>query len=367
MTIQWIDGFDWWGSNPSTITVQFDRLYTGTSITGIGSSYGRRAGSNGARIQGDEYLLRTGTSPFTVGYFGVAFRLDSLDAEKSFMYFNNSFYSLPMAIITVDIYGRLRMYNCDNGGPYTVLGYSPPNMILPNIWYYIEWKYTVTSSTSTGDCQVLLNGQDVFALSDGSPVGSGVDTRNQGNTSITNMDGAGLTGGVFRGGTGAYFDFDDWYIIDDTGVTNTTYLGDIRVDPIVPTGNGDLNQWLGQDSIPANNWTQVNALPCDEGTTYIADNNAGDINLFHFGALPATPTVSGIRGVQVSATAEKTMNNYQQFQQTVKSGGTLYPQTSVYLTAGYQTFHSLYEVDPNTSLLWTTTSLGNAQFGVENP
>src|SRR5437764_673985 len=68
------------------------------------------------------------------------------------------------------------------------------------------------------------------------------------------------SGNIGLGGVGRAY-LDDLYVCDATGTTNNTFLGDVRVHTLVPSGNGTDSGLTGSDGNQVNNYQLVNTVP----------------------------------------------------------------------------------------------------------
>lgn len=97
-------------------------------------------------------------------------------------------------------------------------------------WFYLEFK-ALFSTSSAGTCEIRINGQVVLT-----------------DTGLTNASGVSSASAVtFKGGNnhgaGNTCYVTDMYCLATSSGVNTTYLGDITVQEIYPTGAGVNSQW----------------------------------------------------------------------------------------------------------------------------
>src|SRR4029077_1029352 len=99
--------------------------------------------------------------------------------------------------------------------------------LLNSTWYYIEWKLTVDNTA--GVSEVRINGDVEINFSG--------DTQATVLSSIRQFQFEGEYD-VFSD-TGSVFSIDDIYVVDTTGsAPNNSFLGDVRVECLFPSGNG---------------------------------------------------------------------------------------------------------------------------------
>jgi hypothetical protein len=148
---------------------------------------------------------------------------------------------------------------------------------------------------------------------------------------------------------------------------NNDFLGPIRVLSLHPDADGDDEDWTlssGSDSYALVNETE----PVDGDSDYIEDTVTTNRTLFTYDDVPSGMG-DNIIGVQVVTNPRITNATPYDLINTIKSGGTLYPESAV--TIDNETFNGmghvmqLLESDPDTSTAWTASGLNGAQFGVE--
>lgn len=218
------------------------------------------------------------------------------------------------------------------GGSSTLATATSP--LLLNTWYIIE--FTATINSSTGSFAVALNTSTVLLS------GSGVNTQATGNAWI---DGVHLTGS---------WDADDLYIRNDT-----TRLGEVRCIADEPNADGDSSQWTPDSG--STHWNRVNAS--DGDASYVSDSTVNDLDLYKY---PSFASGGGtVVAVQVVACLRKDDAGTRSVKLEIKSGGTVYDQSSTGgLTSSYQYFAALEENDPATSAPWTDSNISAVQLGV---
>jgi hypothetical protein len=316
--------------------------------------------------------------------------------------------------LTVDAVGALRVRRgMTVGGNLsgTVLGTSSTNVGL-GAWHYIELKVKIDSSTGTVDVQ--LDGLNVLSL-------TGQNTQNSANNTANQIT-LGLCTLSFGNTISAYFD--DYYINDNSGSSNTSFLGDTSILCQFPSANGTLNNYtnvfasfvnganmvVGQQLKDSNgnvqrvqsitgtglnggsaptwattggattvsnqvtyvvvgsgtnpgaaNWMAVSETPNDDNNSYVTDATPGDIDRYTY------PSISGsqVFFANVCIRAEKDDSGTRTIRAAVKSGGTSADNgTDFALTLNsYVNFQGIFEKDPNTSVAWTVSGVNAAEFG----
>ena len=123
-----------------------------------------------------------------------------------------------------------------------------------NVWHYVELKMFL--SDTVGSIYAQVDG----AAETLSYVGTNgaLDTRNGGSGYFNWI--------YFVGTSSSSFDIDDLYICDDNGSVNNDFLGDVRVEAIFPSGNGNSSVLVGSDGNSTDNYALV-----DEATPSTGD------------------------------------------------------------------------------------------------
>lgn len=166
---------------------------------------------------------------------------------------------------------------------------SATNVIQVDTWHYIEMKILVADS---GTWEVRVDGVAVLS-------GSG-DTRN--------VAGAANVDTIQFYGTGGATYLDDFILLNgvDSGVVgrpNNTFIGDVFVEALFPTGNGNSSQFDGSDGNSTDNYLLVDELGSDGDTTYVESGVDDEKDTYQFGNTSGT---GGVAGVVAYARARRT-------------------------------------------------------------
>jgi len=225
----------------------------------------------------------------------------------------------------------------------TLLGTSTTGVFDAN-WHYVEVSATI--SDTVGTAVVRVDGTQVLSLSN-------VDTKNAGTNSTIDQVQLGIA-------SGAPLTVDDWYICDATGsAPYNTFLGDVRVQPLVGNGAG-TNTQLTPSVAP--NWDCTNELPYS-ATDYVSGSTVGQKDTYAMTDLAAGYT---ILGVKTKAIAKKTDAGTRNLKTVLRSGGTDYTDPSATALSGTDSpVWYIRTADPATSAAWTTTGINAMEVGVE--
>ncbi len=209
---------------------------------------------------------------------------------------------------------------------------------------------------------------EIYIKSDNSPNGI-VEVKKNGTqvsyTSSTDTAGTGygfgmvyLEGGMYTGTS----DYDDFYVCSSSGTVNNTYLGDLRVDALIPSGAGTYTQLTPS---AGSNYENVDETSQDGDTTYNEHATSGNKDTY---AYSNHPLGSGtIHGITLSTYARKTNTAAKSFRRVLRSNSTDDTGSDQSLGTGYALYEEVIEQDPGlaTPAAWTITNLNAAEFGFE--
>jgi len=249
-------------------------------------------------------------------------------------------------LLTIDYStGELKIYRGT-----TLLETSSFSLIANSTWHSIEVKFNIDNSTGSYD--VLLN--DVSVLS-----ASGIDTKENGinKETVNTLQWAGAEA-LNNDLAAEEFLMDDLYVLDTVGSNNTDFLGSAsRVVMLSANVDGTTNDFTPQTGI--NNFAMVDDDPASD-TDYNDGSTNGDIDEYGF----TNVSEPMILGVMLQTYSKPATNGTRTYRHRVRSGATVGNGIDIGV-ADDQTDRTLFEVDPNTSALWTKTNLNSAEFGVE--
>jgi hypothetical protein len=223
--------------------------------------------------------------------------------------------------------------------------YSVP--FSANVWYYFELKATIHDSN--GILQFRVNEYLALDL-------SSIDTRNGANAYVNKIGfGAGADSGNQH-----TLAIDDLYVCDNSGANNNDFLGDCRIDVILPNGAGYATQWTPS---AGSNYQCVDDALFDNGTDYVSEDTEGNQDTYAFADLPVG--IAGIKGIQTSLFAKRTDSGVAtKIKPVIRTGDTDYLKTEVTPTVNYYDYLEITEVNPATSAAWTKAELDDTEFGI---
>lgn len=209
-------------------------------------------------------------------------------------------------------------------------------------WGYLEVSATI--SDTVGTCEVRWNGVTVISFTG--------DTKNAGtNSSIDAI-------ALMRPNANVHYD--DFYLCDASGSSPfNTFLGEIRVQTLSPTGAGASTQWTPDTG---SNYARVNEIPYS-AANYAQDSTSGHRDTYAMADLSATPGT--ILAVQNNLILKRTDASAISVKPAIKSGATVYYGSSYATTATDTVARDLRTVDPATSAAWTASGVNALEAGQE--
>lgn len=218
--------------------------------------------------------------------------------------------------------------------------------VITNGWHILEFRATIADAG--GVFQARLDG------SVSNEINFSGDTKNAG--TATTIDAFTL----IEGGTA--WDFTDLAICDTTGSVNNTWFGETTVRTLSPNGNGNSSQLVGSDADSTDNYLLVDELPVNT-SDYVGSATVSQGDTYTLTDLVGTPTVYGI---QVNCHAGKSDAGAISAKVRIRTGSTDYTSSTLTPAAtGYGTISNIWEINPNTSTAWTSTTINSLEAGIE--
>ncbi len=251
--------------------------------------------------------------------------------------------------------------------PSTLLGASPGGTITPNKYHFIEVDIEIAN---TADVEVRVDGETVLTLSNvDTQASSGADgvgrvVLGEENTisQFISQESIKLPGGRTSLADTFEVHIDDFYICDTNGAVNNSFLGDIRVEPLWPTGAGDYAQW--DVSGGGSNFQAVDDVTPDATSTTVETDVIKELDLHEYDD-------SGGADGEVKALAanfwarQTTIGGFSSVVPAVKTGGAVYYGATAFplCVEEWNCYQYLFEINPDTSSVWTIAELNALQAG----
>lgn len=235
----------------------------------------------------------------------------------------------------------------------TVLATST-TAIATGVFYYMEFRVVI--SDTVGVVQYRVDG-----LLDATLDISSQDTNSGG---ANTWDGLKIGQWSCASGT-PVLDYDDLYLLDGvdstiTGAPNNDFLGDVRIDPLYGTADGNhqdstpstgTDQYAMVDETAPNDDTDYNTLTAAGKDTFVMQN--------------APVSGASIFGVQINMHAKKADAGIATMRALARVAGTTYNASTVNPADGYLYKRGIFNGNPADGAAWETADIDAAEFGYE--
>jgi hypothetical protein len=333
--LQWVDGFETY----SDLILYLQYRYATFNAPNASFVPGRAIGNA---------LLMNGTNFITPAFANNA----TWTVGFAFLNVNISTNNINMPLVDI----------IDGITPQVTLAFNPNTRIFSGLrgstvlctgtfaittgyWYYIEIKGFIDPAVGTVAIHVNTTSDSSFS----------------GNTqsSANNYAQAIQFRGPFMSGLGGTYQLDDMYILNGAGSYNTTFLGDMKVEPITVIAAGQSAQW----AVNVPNTPNFEAVQVLNDGIYIQSNTATNQDSYTTSALNRiTGQIAGVSAVYWARNTDSTTH-------TIKSS--VYRSPTTYLSSAitinntaWQAFQNIWETDPSTTSAWQVTGVNASQFGV---
>ncbi|MDD3029228.1 MAG: hypothetical protein PHS57_02970 [Alphaproteobacteria bacterium] len=337
MAFRFIDGFDHY----TTVAAMAEK-WTTCYGNAAPNQDGRRSGSLAMATGGSYgYVLRTIDDQST-WVIGFAFCSASAPTyERTFLSLYDSSGSVQVSF-TMTTTGIIRAYR----GEMSSLLAAASVAISNGAWGYLEFKSVIADSS--GSVEVRLNGATILTFTG--------DTKNSSSLATA----CSFRIGGSANGAGSYL-IDDLYVCDATGTSNNDFLGDVRVDTLLPTGAGASTQFTPVGN--ASNYENVCDASSDDDTTYNEADTADSADTFVFDDLSLLG--ADVFGVQANIVARKDDAGTRTMAPMATIDSTDYAGAAQSLGDSYADLTHVWETNPATSSSWTESDINGAEFGYE--
>jgi hypothetical protein len=316
---------------------------TSTAATAIGAT-GRNA-TQGLRLSkagaGDgAWVQRPVTN---LGTVVIGFSLKGTGADLALVQFIDN--ATVQCSVNLRSDGRLEARD----GAGSVIG-TGTAVISSSIAKYVEIKAVIHATT--GDIDVKVDGATDI------DTGGNDDTQATANAFIT-----GVRLGEHSSTSATYnYDFDDFYLLDTTGGALDTFLGDVRVEALFPSGAGGSTQFTPSTG---SNFQNVDDSTPDDDSTYNESATVGHLDRFALGNLVTVTgtvlAVSVLSRIRKTDAGARTMRNHVYLSTAgspTEESGDLTPSTS------YSWLESVHRLDPDAAA-WSVTKVNALEIGYE--
>lgn len=341
MTLLFADSFDHY--NTSQLGRKWDDVHNTVAINaGVGrnSSPGLQTTSSGGTNGWVTKSLSVSAATLIVG---AAFNFSASVATQRFVWLTDGTVGPTVQfMLQRNADGSINAYRGDSG---TLLGTTAPGVLSSTaVHYYVELKVLIHPSAGTVDLRV--NGASVLSL-------TGQNTRQSANSFATQVSFGN------RDTTGISVNVDDVYICDNSGSTNNTFLGDVRVECLFPNGAGSTTNFAPS---AGSNYQCVDDNPANDDTDYVSSSTVTDRDLYAMASLSSTS--GAVKAVCVTTTDRKDDSGTRTHAHVVKSGASVSVGTAFAPTTAYAIHQTVFESKPGGGA-WTISDVNGAEAGLE--
>jgi hypothetical protein len=218
--------------------------------------------------------------------------------------------------------------------------------VLDGYWHSIEMSATIDSAT--GHVVVNVDGVKMIDFTGNTRNGGTLTTLDTIKFQVVNWNGS------------CPIVLDDLYICNNTGTTNNTFLGDIRVQTMLPNAAGSSTQLTPTGS--ANNWQNVAEVPYNDAT-YNTSAVVGQRDTYGLSDLVAG--TDKVYAVQTVTHANKSDAGAANMKVALKSGASVNYGPVQPLGTTNTAYATVFETNPATTAAWTVADSNGLEAGVE--
>lgn len=243
--------------------------------------------------------------------------------------------------------GSVSLYRGTSAG--TLLGSSAASVLNLATWAYVEMRALIDDTV--GAYEIRVDGVNVLS-------GSGADTRNGGTSpNVTVIGGARTTDSAPN------VLYDDIYCVTGDGTGSSGFQSEIVVEGIIPSGNGNYSQLVGQDGDSTNNYLNVDEVPFSS-TDYNGSTTTGNKDTYAYSNLTATSGT--ILGSVLHFAAFKNAAGFIKGRRVIRISATDYNGSDTPVLSGTMRYFSeVLPTSPATAAAWTISEVNGLEAGFE--
>jgi len=232
----------------------------------------------------------------------------------------------------------------------TVIGVTSDAIFDDNVWYYMETKTSVNNTT--GSCQVRINGATHLQIDN-----IDTDPSNGVHPTVNYIEMVTCT----TPATAVTTFIDDLYLLNNIGLSNNDFLGDVYIQAILPNGAGAHSDWSPSSGA---NYECVDDIDIDNDVTFVSTTTDNAIDTYEFQNVTAI-TGSTIKAVVANIVAKKDGAAIRHIAPIARLNNLEYEGDNIDLVDSYKLHQHIWENKPSDGTSWETTDIDNGQFGVK--
>lgn len=346
-----IDGWDYYPANtsPATSNVQADGWFGNLAATATyaGRFGGGSIGFNGGAGQNfGEAIGKRYTTETTVVGQAIFFPANTT-SSLTYAFYDAQGASGNQFFLSFEEFGVIRLYRGNNSGTSalgTIIATTPAKSFHDGEWNYIEIKSKI--SATSGLVEVRVNTVVVLSYAGATN-----------NSLLTPILGLAPGWDCFFWSCNEQVRWDDRYILDNSGGSNTNYLGNVKVNTQMTIAAGDLTEMSVFGA--ASNWDAVNETVLTD-VEYVYSGTMGTRDLY---TMDPNVAAQNIFGVQVVGAHRQDDSTQLKSNLLLKTGGTLYAGQDNFLAQNYHYYRDMWELNPHTGVGWVSADLNAIQSG----
>lgn len=286
------------------------------------------------------------------GVYGQRFYVEeanSVTNSKPFIGFWDLVTRTRLVTVAFEEFGVVSVYAGDVSG--ALLGRSRAGVWPLATWFFCEVRAKI--SDSAGEIEVRINTEPVINLvsQDTKPAGAGGDYFN-GISWGTEGFSAGFSAEQYA------FRVMDFYLVDDQGAINNSFLGNVRARAMPTAGAGASTDFTKAGAQPTN-WQAASNTSLDD-TSYVHSGTVGNKDLYSLSPILGAQTVHfvQVRGFyRMDDATQRVAHNL------FKVGATTAQGADHYVDQSYAGATDVFETNPATGLGLIGTDVNGAWIG----
>lgn len=356
MAILWMDGFDHYttgsGARAELISAGYTVISTAQSVvdatsqTFLGTGKSLNLANNNRGIG-----YATTGSPSSIGAATHIQPTNVADTDDVVIFSFLDASNFPQVTVSIEgATGRLTVRRGNVGG--TLLATSTNSLFTDNVFTHVEAFVTIDNTAGAVEIRVNGNSTPVINI-------SSVDTQDRPTSEIAVV----LLNCVSLGGSVSAFRFDNFYVWDTTGAVNNTFLGERRVETVVPDADTATEDWTPLTGVDS--FAMVDEIGPDDDTSYLSSNTTANRTVLDTANL--VDTTGTTLAVAAFARTRKTDASAATYALGIRSSTSETQSANIAPSTSYEyNGFVIAQQNPNGPVNWTPTTAQAAQLAIED-